>query len=325
MTPDMTWWARLADEVRAAGHGEAPIDQPLRTLRDGLGFDCATLIGGKPAADASPHPILVHLDYPSDVAQFLASTYANECPGHRYAVERRVARRFVDLPFDYRESRTYREALQPCGFHEGLTLPLGHFDDRNSRPGFLALSSTHNRPLADDARLALTMFASELAGLAAPQARGDSEPADIVVQVLGGDLKFRIGALSDCPLAPAALNRVADLCSRQQAPLHFRRRGSDGQWWLIQADSLSNGVLVRCSLTDAPSGLTPRELDVVGLASRGWPNDQIADGLGVSVRTARSHIESALAKLGVSNRTALAREACERGLDSWDAIRCALE
>lgn len=61
---------------------------------------------------------------------------------------------------------------------------------------------------------------------------------------------------------------------------------------------------------------------MVGLLSRGWTNDEIAAALGISVRTTRTHVESALMKVGVPNRTALAREALLRDLDSLDAIRC---
>lgn len=64
---------------------------------------------------------------------------------------------------------------------------------------------------------------------------------------------------------------------------------------------------------------------MVGLLSRGWTNDEIAASLGISVRTIRSHIESALMKLNVPNRTALAREAVLNGIDSLDAIRCVVE
>ena len=115
MTTTVTWWIRLADSVRSAGHGDIPLDEPIRMLRDGLGFDCATLVGPQHSAVAKHHPVLVNVDYPDAAVQFIASTYATQCPAHRYAVEHRVARRFIDLPYDFRRSRTYIEALQPCG------------------------------------------------------------------------------------------------------------------------------------------------------------------------------------------------------------------
>ncbi|WP_228798494.1 response regulator transcription factor [Nocardia cyriacigeorgica] len=68
---------------------------------------------------------------------------------------------------------------------------------------------------------------------------------------------------------------------------------------------------------------TTRTTSPPGLVARGWSNEQIAEGLGIAVRTVRSHIESLLTKLDCANRTALARTAFEHELDSLDAIRLA--
>jgi len=50
--------------------------------------------------------------------------------------------------------------------------------------------------------------------------------------------------------------------------------------------------------------LTPRELKVLQLVSRGLRNKEIASELGVSNRTVEGHLSSILSKLGVSSRTA---------------------
>jgi DNA-binding NarL/FixJ family response regulator len=52
--------------------------------------------------------------------------------------------------------------------------------------------------------------------------------------------------------------------------------------------------------------LTPREEQLVELASRGLSNAQIADQLVLSVRTVESHLYRAMQKLGVSHRRELA-------------------
>ena len=49
--------------------------------------------------------------------------------------------------------------------------------------------------------------------------------------------------------------------------------------------------------------LTARELDVLRLIAEGASNSEIADGLAVSVGTARWHVGNVLAKLGVRSRT----------------------
>ncbi len=52
--------------------------------------------------------------------------------------------------------------------------------------------------------------------------------------------------------------------------------------------------------------LSPRELDVLRLCADGRTNEQIADALGLSVRTVERHLSNAYGKLGVSGRAARA-------------------
>ena len=55
---------------------------------------------------------------------------------------------------------------------------------------------------------------------------------------------------------------------------------------------------------DVASVLSPRELDILGLAARGYDNDAIAAELVLSVRTVERHLQNAYAKLGLQGRTA---------------------
>ncbi|WP_168801403.1 response regulator transcription factor [Glycomyces buryatensis] len=50
--------------------------------------------------------------------------------------------------------------------------------------------------------------------------------------------------------------------------------------------------------------LTPREDDVLRRIVRGEPTAQMADQMGVSVSTVRSHVQNVLGKLGVNSRLA---------------------
>ncbi|WP_020393064.1 ATP-binding protein [Kribbella catacumbae] len=52
-----------------------------------------------------------------------------------------------------------------------------------------------------------------------------------------------------------------------------------------------------------PAGLTSRQLEVLGLLSRGLSDAEIAEHLVVSVRTASNHVAAVLAKLGVHSRS----------------------
>jgi PAS domain S-box-containing protein len=60
--------------------------------------------------------------------------------------------------------------------------------------------------------------------------------------------------------------------------------------------------------------LTPRELDVLGLATRGLKAKQIAGHLAISHATVRTHFENLYPKLGVSDRAAAVAAAIRLGL-----------
>ena len=62
------------------------------------------------------------------------------------------------------------------------------------------------------------------------------------------------------------------------------------------------------------NGLTPRELEVLKLASLGMTDAAIGEALFISPRTASQHLRSVYGKLGVSTRAAATRYALEHGL-----------
>jgi DNA-binding CsgD family transcriptional regulator len=63
-----------------------------------------------------------------------------------------------------------------------------------------------------------------------------------------------------------------------------------------------------------PLGLTPRESEVLALLAAGWSNQQIADRLFVTRKTASVHVSNVLGKLGADNRVAAAAIAHRLGL-----------
>ncbi len=67
------------------------------------------------------------------------------------------------------------------------------------------------------------------------------------------------------------------------------------------------------------ASLTPTELSVAGLAAQGLTNPDIAARLYVSRGTVKTHLAHVYAKLGVANRTDLARLVVERGRVDSDA------
>ena len=59
-------------------------------------------------------------------------------------------------------------------------------------------------------------------------------------------------------------------------------------------------------LTDAPGGLTRRELEVAGLLAEGLTNRDMAARLVISQRTVETHVDNILGKLGMSSRAQVA-------------------
>lgn len=63
-----------------------------------------------------------------------------------------------------------------------------------------------------------------------------------------------------------------------------------------------------------PSGLSPREIDVLRLVARGMTDSEVAGELRISSRTVSGHLQSIFNKLGISSRTAAAVKAIEHGI-----------
>ena len=91
-------------------------------------------------------------------------------------------------------------------------------------------------------------------------------------------------------------------------PGRDRRRGAPGPGRSARTDRVA-----ACPAQEqAP--LTPREREVVVAIASGATNRQIARELGVSERTARTHVSNILAKLGLTSRTQAAMWAVREGL-----------
>jgi two-component system, NarL family, nitrate/nitrite response regulator NarL len=88
---------------------------------------------------------------------------------------------------------------------------------------------------------------------------------------------------------------------------------------LVVLDPAARAQLVRevtpePALSDALEELTARELEVLEQLASGRSNKRIARALGISEHTAKFHVNSILAKLGVSSRTEAVVAAARRGL-----------
>ena len=67
------------------------------------------------------------------------------------------------------------------------------------------------------------------------------------------------------------------------------------------------------ALREAPRRPSPREMGAIRLLARGASNDEIATGLGISVKTVESHLRRLFGRYGVLSRTELAMLAVREG------------
>lgn len=77
-------------------------------------------------------------------------------------------------------------------------------------------------------------------------------------------------------------------------------------------------LLREVRLPESPETLTERETEVLRLVAKGRSNKEIAHGLGISDKTAKTHVANILAKLGLASRTQAALFAVRTGLVSAD-------
>lgn len=77
-------------------------------------------------------------------------------------------------------------------------------------------------------------------------------------------------------------------------------------------------VATRLAERDEGSTLTPREMEVLRLVSRGLTNDEIGGVLGIGTGTISTHVRSILRKLEVSDRTEAVTTALQRGVIHLD-------
>ena len=77
-------------------------------------------------------------------------------------------------------------------------------------------------------------------------------------------------------------------------------------------------IAVRLAERMMRTDLTPREVEILKMLSKGPTNKQIGHALGISENTVKNHVNSIIEKLEVSDRTEAATVAIQRGLISAD-------
>ncbi len=200
-----------------------------------------------------------------------------------------------DLPYPAEELPTWAECLIPAGIHEGLAVAL--FADEGRHVGFLALLSASPQPPSTAARRRLGRLAPVLARGIDPM-RSLVIAARLVRAARAGVVLRADGGLEALPGLPG------DALLSARSPLLFAARERIGHGHALTL------------LSPAPDGhgLTPRELEVLGLLVQGCSNHEIARTLMVAPRTVAAHLEHILVKLGAPTRTLAAARAERDGL-----------
>ena len=80
----------------------------------------------------------------------------------------------------------------------------------------------------------------------------------------------------------------------------------------VAADPLSTTTVIALPLP--PSGLSPRELEVLRSVAAGLSDKQVAGRLGISPKTVRNHLSQIFSKLDAGNRVEAVINALKGGL-----------
>lgn len=158
-------------------------------------------------------------------------------------------------------------------------------------------------------RPGLAMVLEALASIAS--ARGDGERAATLLGAARTIWTFVQGAPASAPFIAGEREVGESLARTLLAERSFERSFRRGEaLGTAEAIRLARGQEPRGPgpqrLADGGEGLTTREREVAALLGEGLSNQEIADRLIISIRTAQGHVENILRKLGLSSRAQVA-------------------
>ncbi len=130
------------------------------------------------------------------------------------------------------------------------------------------------------------------------------------------DLAVCIIAAADCYVAMCEARPYRPALDASDAEAELLRDAGEGRLDpdAVAAVLAAAGHRVAKRVRELPAGLTPRELDVLRALVRGGSNQEIADALGISVKTVGHHVQHIYGKAGVRTRAAATMWAFEKEL-----------
>lgn len=101
---------------------------------------------------------------------------------------------------------------------------------------------------------------------------------------------------------------------REELLLAISKVISGEEYFSSEIKFIAPGVELNEDIGAIDESLTPREIEIIKLISRGKTLPEIAEVLSISTRTAETHKKNIMHKLGIKNTTALLRYAFLHGL-----------
>jgi DNA-binding CsgD family transcriptional regulator len=318
----------LAETAAAAGTTSERAQAMLEILRRMVPFDGAFLAFADPLAHN--YHSLMSVDLDGATVEFLSGPQVARDIEATGTHRERSPVGSSDLPYAAEELPTWAECLIPSGIHEGLGVAL--FAPGGRHVGHLAVLSGSRQPPSPATRRRLGRLTPILAQGIDPM-RSLVAAARLVRGATAGVVLHADGGCQDLP----GLQADALLVPRSPVLAAARERIGDGNvfssfLWPLGGSHAPDGhvrVTVLAAPEDAPPGLTaaallsppthlhgltPRELEVLGLLVEGCSNHEVARALVVAPRTVAAHLEHILVKLGAPNRTFAAVRAERDGL-----------
>lgn len=233
----------------------------------------------------------------------------------------------TELPVPFEDLPTWAECLIPAGFRDGLAVPL--VEPGGPYLGMLSLLYSSTEPPWGGLRDSVGQLAPLMARAVSPL-RSLLATARLVQGATAGVILLRDGtsyALPGLESHPSLVHSLVLDLARQtllagEVYRSFMWPAQDGAGFghharitILAATDVPAFVLGTLLL--APNGecrgLTPREMEVLGLIVDGRSNQQIATRLTVAPRTVAAHVERILHKLRVPTRTLAAVQAEREG------------
>ncbi|SDC41438.1 regulatory protein, luxR family [Mycolicibacterium neoaurum] len=274
------------------------------------------------------HVAVANHGYPDHVMEHLNTWFIDHDPlFDTMRVRGLGALRWRDFP-QYRDTYSVQGVFAPAGFDEGLSARLVTAD--GSYAGTIHVNCDDARHPTDDDVAEINSLRAQMAAQldfsSRPRMVAELMAPEAQAWAIDGDGQAHLLIHGDTFAAPLDRALVTEMVLATRATgLGLRpeaTRWFDGTSWLhariidtaprFERDSLSGVLLV--TRDPLPFGITARELDALTLAAQGLTNNQIAARLFISVRTAGHHLESAMVKLGASNRAACVSHAVTWGL-----------